>query len=75
MSDNVTFLDTKTTLAIPVERILDAPEARALKVAVLVGLDENGELYLAFSDSDVPQILWLFERAKNMLMRSYDVPE
>jgi hypothetical protein len=72
MTDNVVVLGGITTLPIPVERILDAPEARALESIVLVGLNEDGELYLAFSDSDVPQILWLFERAKNMLMQQYD---
>lgn len=70
MGEVVVVLDMQTTLPISVDRVLDAPEARALKVAILVGVDADGDLYFAGSDSDAAQIVWLFERAKDVLLRN-----
>lgn len=52
---------------IPVERVLDnAP--RDLRVAILVGLDKDKELYMASSTVDVGTMLLLLERMKSQLI-------
>lgn len=56
-----------TTLPIPVENVLDnAP--RDLTGVLVIGEQEDGELYVASSTSDKPYCVWLLEKAKKSLL-------
>jgi hypothetical protein len=70
--DNIEFLHTVTYDPIPIERILTEavnyldPDAPAL----VVGYDEEGEIYLASSSGDSAENLWCLEMAKDLLKRN-----
>lgn len=68
--NNITVLPCITTLDIPVERILDGATKANLECCVVVGLDEDGELYFASTKADGGTVLWLFEKAKKALMET-----
>ncbi len=57
-----------TKLDIPVERILRKATEANLKTVVVVGWDQDGEMYFASSVSDGGEVLWLFEKAKKSLL-------
>jgi hypothetical protein len=65
----VVVLPVETTLDIPVERVLDGKEARALDSVVVIGLDKNGELYLASSSASYPLCLTILELGKWAILR------
>lgn len=61
-------LNCKTTLDIPVERVLNAALKKNLKTCFVMGFDEDGECYFAGSSSDGGDIMWLMEVAKSKLL-------
>ncbi len=61
------ILDTVTSLPIPVERVLNAAK-RCPKDIVVIGWDENDDLYCASSTSDNREVLWLLEMAKQQVL-------
>lgn len=65
--DNVVELNTITTLEIPADRVLEAAIGEVRPV-VVVGLDDNGDLYFATSEPKCPTVLWLLEKAKQQLL-------
>jgi hypothetical protein len=65
---NVTFLPCVTSLDIPVEAVLEMAVAANLESCVIVGKDENGDLFFASTKADGGSVLWLFEMAKKELM-------
>lgn len=64
---NVIDLPVVTTLDIPSNRILEAAIDKVDAVLIL-GWDENGELYFASSKADGGHCLWLMELAKKKLL-------
>ena len=65
----VVILGGVTTLDIPAERVLNGGLEADLKDAVLIGRDQNGELYFAGTTSDAAKIVWLMEVAKIELLK------
>lgn len=65
----VVELPTTTYLDIPVERVIRGAAAAKLQSVVVMGWDENGEIYAASSIADGGRVLWLMEKFKAELLR------
>lgn len=61
---DIHVLETVTTLDLPTERVLESAKEHLPEIAVVVGYDHAGELYVASSITDVSEALLLLERAK-----------
>lgn len=61
-----------TRLDLPVERILDAPEARALEDVILMGWDKDGDFYMAGTMAELGRIGLLLMRAQRFVMDELD---
>ena len=57
-----------TTLPVPAEKVLKGAIEAKLSNVLVIGTTESGELYLAGSISEAPEILWLLENAKNFIL-------
>ena len=57
-----------TTLPVPTEKVLKGALEAKLSNVIVIGTVEDGELYLASSEGDAPEILWLLENAKNFIL-------
>ena len=57
-----------TRLDIPPERVLDAAKEAKLDDVLVIGRTNDGELYMACSTGDGPEILWLIENAKGYIL-------
>lgn len=68
MDDNIVYLDVETTLDIPPQNVIDGASKAELETVVVVGVQEDGSLYLASSTGHNGEIMWLFECAKHQLM-------
>jgi hypothetical protein len=69
MSDNVVELGCVTRLDMPPERILDKAGEEDLKSVVIMGYyNDSDELYFASSLASGPEVLWLIERLKKLLL-------
>jgi hypothetical protein len=66
---NVEILEGVTAHDIPPDRVLVAALAAGLTGVMVIGWDENGELYAASSIAGGPEALWLLEMAKKDLLR------
>jgi hypothetical protein len=64
----VTILPVVTSLNIPVERVLTGAQAAGLKYVMVIGRDQDGELYFAASESDGGTALWEMETVRLKLM-------
>lgn len=64
---DVVYLDGQTCLDIPADRVLEAAVG-VLDSVVLVGYDKEGNEYVASSTSKLPDVLWMLERAKKMIL-------
>jgi len=64
---NVIDLPVITTLDIPSDRLLEKAIGKVDDVLIL-GWDEDGELYFASSKGDGGHCLWLMELAKKKLL-------
>lgn len=60
-------LNCCTRLDLPVDSVLEEAKEQ-LESAVLIGWDNNGDLYFASTLADGGDVLWLLEKAKQMLM-------
>ena len=69
MSDNVIPLGNITRLDLPTDRVLDAVKGDCSDGVVVLGFDNEGELYFASSIADGGSVLWLLEQAKLALMK------
>jgi hypothetical protein len=63
----VVDLPVITSLPINVDRVINAALGK-LKEVVVVGYDEDGDLYFASSEPGGPEVLWLLEKAKLALL-------
>lgn len=68
--DNVTVLQTVTTLDVPCERILTAALDSTLQGVVVMGYDAEGQIYFASSYADGGDVLWLMEKCKTLLLNA-----
>lgn len=68
LAENVTVLDTVTSLDLDTERVLAAAQGK-LKEVVLIGYDHDGEFYFASNKASGPQVLWALEQAKLKLLK------
>lgn len=60
--------NVETSLDIPADRILSAAIEADLETAVVVGWDQDGNMYFASSSGYGPDLLWLLEKAKASLL-------
>lgn len=67
LNGNVIPLGNITKLDLPPDRILDAAKGQ-MQGVVLLGWDEDGELYFASTYADGGEVLWLLEKAKQRLL-------
>ncbi len=65
--DNVVYLDMKTTLDIPVERVLEGAIKEDLEEVTVIGVKGN-ELFVATHTADVGKIILRIEQAKKKLL-------
>ena len=69
MSDNVVYPSFVTTLDVPAERVLEAALVAKLESCVVLGYDDEGEVYFASSIADGADVLWLMRVAEEALLR------
>lgn len=70
MGDVVAFTG-ETTLDIDPDRVLEAAIGKLDRV-IIMGATKDGEEYLAQSCSDITVAVWDLERAKLVLLRSFE---
>jgi len=72
VTDNVIELDCDTTLDIPPDRILSAALGKIDHSLIVIGAREDGSTYMAFSTADAAQVVFMLERAKMDVLRSFE---
>lgn len=70
--DNVIFGKFITTLNTDPQRALEAAIEKRLKSVVIVGHDEDGDLYFASSQADSGEVVWYLQRAQYELFKMED---
>ena len=65
---NVIPLGNVTSLDLPTDRVLDGAKGDCSKGVVVMGFDDEGELYFASSIADGGTVLWLLEMCKMRLL-------
>lgn len=68
----VVELPVATLLDLPAERILKRAVEADLRIVIVIGRDQDGELYLAPTTSNLGSLLVLLERAKEAFLASVD---
>ena len=68
MSATVTILPCETTLDIPMDRVLEAAIGVGIEQGMVIGWNEEGLLYMASTTSNVPEMIFLLEKAKLQLL-------
>lgn len=66
--EKVSILPVITGLDIPTDRVLQGAIKSNLQGCVVMGYNEDGDLYFASSYGDCGDVLWLIEKAKQSLM-------
>ena len=59
----ISYLHNTTSLDIPPDRVLESAIGN-LTECLVIGWDNDGQLYLASSTTCGPDVLWLIEKAK-----------
>lgn len=67
MADILQFNGT-TLHDLPVVQVLDAAKGKDLTSVLVIGLDQDGELYIASDNGRVAESVYLLERAKKYLL-------
>jgi len=67
MTAKVIPLGCITKLDLPVDQILEAAKGK-MQGVVLLGYDNNDELYFASTIADGGDVIWLLENAKKQLL-------
>jgi hypothetical protein len=65
---NVVTLNCDTTLDIPVVRVLEAAMTKDLDMVLIIGITEDGAIYIASSDGDIALNFYAMDRAKYKLL-------
>ena len=68
--DNVVSLDVVTTVDIPLDKVLEGAKENVKSGLVILGWDEDGDMYFAVSDGAKSDVLWLLENAKQVLLEN-----
>lgn len=72
MTDNVVYLGIATNAPHDPDHILEAAKGNEFEDVLVVGLEDDGGLWLSASTSDAERIVFLLERAKQKFMRIVD---
>lgn len=64
---DVISLNCITRFDIPVDRVLESAKG-CLDEVVIIGYDANGEFYFATNRADGADVLWLLEKAKQVIL-------
>ena len=67
MTDNVVMFNGITRLPLDPDRVLQEAVGK-VKVVIIVGWDQDDQMYFASSEPDGPECLWLLEKAKQALL-------
>lgn len=67
MVDIINF-DGETKLELEADKVLDAAKGR-VEDCIIAGWDKDGELYLATTSGNMPEIIFILEHAKNYIMK------
>lgn len=67
---NVIPLGAVTRLDIPTDRVLDGAKGHCTDGVVVMGYDDDGDLYFASSIADGGDVLWLMEKLKQQLLEA-----
>lgn len=70
MMGDVVEIGCSTTARVPPEKILQGALVSSLKEVVVIGERSDGSVYFAMSTADAPEINWLLDCAKRLLMDS-----
>jgi len=62
-----------TRLDLPVDTVLEGAKGK-MKGVILLGYDNEGELYFASTYADGGDVLWLLEHCKKKLLEVDDLP-
>lgn len=73
MSDDVTILQTVTSLQLPVSRVITGALEAKVEDLVLIGIDENGEFYMATNTPSVADALLYLRKAEHKILESVDL--
>ena len=65
---NVVILPVTTTLDLTPERVLTGAINADLEVALVVGVEKSGAIYLAGTTGYKPDVLWHLEQAKKLIL-------
>ena len=68
MNGTVVDLGCTTTADIPPEKILNGALRAGLKEVVVIGTLPDGSVYFAMSTAEAPDINWLLDCAKRLLL-------
>ena len=68
MSDKIIPFGGITYLDLPTDRILEEAKGDCSDGVVIIGFDDEGELYFASSMADGGEVIWLLELAKKRLL-------
>ena len=66
---NISYLNCKTTLPIPVDKVLDGAQGK-LKEVIVIGWDENDDIYISTSEAKISEINLLLDVAKANLLEA-----
>ena len=66
--DNIVIWNGVTKHDLPPERVLQAAMENKLQSVVILGWDEEGEIYLASSIADGGDVMWLMRKAEKALL-------
>ena len=67
MKDNLIFLDTKTKLDIPAERVREAAEKNCEKL-IVIGIDKDGNDYYAANFADAALTYFMVSKFQHKLL-------
>lgn len=67
MTAEVILFPGQTTLELPAKQVLETAVDN-VKECMIVGCDDDGDLYFAATTSDKPKMLYWMERAKQILL-------
>ena len=70
MSDNVIHANFRTCADLPPDLVIKAAGEAGLSSVMLIGWTKDGELYLASSQGDAAENLFMTECARHELMRN-----
>ncbi len=66
--DKIIHFDGITRLDLPVDRVIQMAKKEKLDEVVIIGFDPEGEFYFSSSKANGGDVLWLLEKAKQMLL-------